>query len=33
MTPIATDIKVINVPESGWSSAVSLVDAFLTQRG
>jgi hypothetical protein len=30
MTPMAIDISVINVPESGCISAVSLVGALLT---
>ena len=33
MTPMAIDIKVIKVPESGCNSAVSLVEALLTTRG
>jgi len=32
MTPMASAIKVISVPESGCSSAVSLGEALLTTR-
>ena len=33
MTPIAIDINVINVPESGCNASVSLAEALLTTRG